>query len=128
MEKDVPPNARLGEAIRAAREASGLSLREVAERSGISKAMLSYMERGAVMTPDPRKLATLADVLGVDASELMEPAGYGRTANLPTFTPYLRTKYKDLPPAARDELNASFQRIAAKYGYDPDGPPPGADE
>ena len=47
---------------------------------------------------------------------------------LPSFTPYLRSKYRDMPLEARKEIEQSFGEIAKKYGYDGSGPLPGEDE
>ena len=40
------PDRRIGERVKALREATGLSLRDLAERSGVSAPMLSQVERG----------------------------------------------------------------------------------
>ena len=42
----IPQNGALGTRVRALREAMGLSLRDLAERSGVSPPMLSQVERG----------------------------------------------------------------------------------
>ena len=45
---------------------------------------------------------------------------------LPSFRPYLRAKYHDLPPDAITELERNFADIARRYGTD--GPQDGEDE
>lgn len=120
----------LEEILRDAREAKGLSLRDVAERTGISRSHLGYLETGQRERPDPRVLRLLADLYGLALSDLYLAAGYDLPDKLPTFTPYLRSRYHDLPKAAQHELQDSFRRITAKYGYDADvsGPADGEDE
>ena len=61
-------------------------------------------------------------------ADLYAAAGYPTPTELPSFTPYLRSKYGGLPPEARAELQETFQRLSEKYGYDGDGPADGEDE
>lgn len=111
-----------------ARERHGFSARELAKRSGVAASNIVRLERGEIARPTTETLDALATALGLDSARLYEAAGYQRPAALPTFTPYLRSKYSGLPPAARAELASSFTTIAEKYGYDPAGPAPGQDE
>lgn len=64
----MPPfeSAReLGEAIRAARERCGISLREFARRTGLSAAFISDVERGAIRSPvNEETIIHMAEVLG----------------------------------------------------------------
>jgi transcriptional regulator with XRE-family HTH domain len=106
----------------------GLSAREVADRSGMADSNVLRLEQGAIANPRPETLKSLADVLDLDLSDLYTAAGYVQPQGLPSFEPYLRSKYSDLPASARRELEQSFARIAAKHGYDPNGPRPGEDE
>lgn len=119
---------RLGETIRAARESKALSIRDVADQAGVGRSTLLELEQGKVATPNPTTLAALAQVLSLRLADLYATAGYTPPKGLPTFAPYLRSKYADLPPAAQAELSRSFEHIAKKYGYDADGPAPGQDE
>jgi ribosome-binding protein aMBF1 (putative translation factor) len=50
--------------LRAARESAGLSLDEVASRSGIDKAQLSRLENGKVLDPRPSTLSRYARAIG----------------------------------------------------------------
>ncbi len=111
-----------------ARERQGISARELAKRSGVAASNIVRLERGEIARPNTETLDALASALDLDGARLYEAAGYQRPAALPTFTPYLRSKYSGLPPAARTELETSFAKIAEKYGYDPAGPAPGQDE
>ena len=77
----VPPEERddggltvqLGAAIRAAREARGLSLREVARRVGVSPSFVSQVETGKA-NPSVGTLYSLVGVLGTSLDELMGEA------------------------------------------------------
>lgn len=120
----------LAKLVTAARSDAGLSLQQLEQATGVAKTTLYDLEHGVVRNPRPAVLAALAAPLGVPLADLYAAAGYEAPKGLPTFSPYLRSKYKDLPPEARDELADAFQRITAKYGYSADGsgPAPGQDE
>lgn len=119
---------QLAEVISSARKAKGLSTRAVAAEIGLDQSNIVRLENGAVTTPKPSVLAGLARVLDLDLADLYALAGYTKPSELPAFTPYLRSKFADLPEAAQAELERSFTRIAKKYGYTANGPVPGEDE
>lgn len=122
------PATKLGKMLKKAREANGLSAREVAIRSGMADSNVLRLEQGGIANPRPETLKSLADTLQLDLSDLYSAAGYLQPQGLPSFAPYLRSKYADLPASAHREIEQSFTRIAAKHGYDPNGPKPGEDE
>ncbi|MBL4918861.1 helix-turn-helix transcriptional regulator [Tabrizicola sp. DMG-N-6] len=65
--------SRLAEGLRAARKARGLSLDAVAGLSGVSRSMVSQIERGE-SSPTVATLWNLTRALGVDFAGLVEPA------------------------------------------------------
>lgn len=125
---NTPPKTSFGHLIRAAREAAGLSLRDVAAEADVSKSMLGKLEQDEIQSPNPRLLEALAPTLGIELIDLYSAAGYVPAKGLPNFSPYLRSKYRDLPPEARTEIEASFTEIASRYGIAERGPAPGEDE
>ena len=65
-----------GERIRELRKASGLTQREFAEQLGIDFTYVSKIENGRIDVPPSEQLITrMADLLGVDANELLVLAG-----------------------------------------------------
>lgn len=60
----------LGDQIRTARHRLGLSQRQLAEKSGVSRNFLSLVERGATGF-EVLRLVYLADGLGIDPAELL---------------------------------------------------------
>jgi XRE family transcriptional regulator, fatty acid utilization regulator len=66
---------RIGPAIRAHREAEGLSQAAVARRAGIHAAMLSRIERDERSDPYFSTVAKVAAVLGLSLDELAAEAG-----------------------------------------------------
>src|SRR5512137_359020 len=74
----------VGERLRAARVAAGLTGREVLERAGIDPGNLSRMERSK-RTPTVEVLERLAALYGVSLAELLGP----ETEGAPTWRPRL---------------------------------------
>lgn len=70
------PTMGLGEAIRAARDRTGLSTQAAAERARISPAYFNKLEAGRVGTPSPRVLHRLSAVIDVPYWTLMHLADY----------------------------------------------------
>ena len=118
----------LGRQLRARREALGLSLRDLAERAETTDTTVIRLEQGAYAAPAPDKLSRIADALGLSLADVFALAEYVVPDELPTFAPYLRSKYRDLPAPAVDELERSFKRITKRHGFDPNGPTAGEDE
>lgn len=117
---------RIGAFIRERREALGISQREFVRRSGVAN--ITRLEHGGTPTPRTDTLQAVADALGISLAELVAA---GRPEELPTLTPYLRTKYGQMPEAALQELQDYLAKLTAKHGLTADafnGPKPGEDE
>ncbi|GGB42537.1 hypothetical protein GCM10011409_20140 [Lentibacillus populi] len=69
---------KFGDYIKKAREQKGLSLREAANRSGISHPYLSQLENGKTKNPNPSRktVIKLTDGLGISRVEALRIAGY----------------------------------------------------
>jgi hypothetical protein len=68
------------------------------------------------------------DVLGLSLADVYARAGYAAPSDLPALTPYLRTKYGQLPESATDAIATYAARLAKRHGVDLTGPAPGEDE
>jgi transcriptional regulator with XRE-family HTH domain len=68
--KTADPVVQAGRRVRALREARGLSLRDLADRSGVSAPMLSQVERGDT-SPTLAVAAKIAAGLGLSLSQLL---------------------------------------------------------
>ncbi len=119
---------RLGEWLRERRQAAGLSTIQLAKAVGTTDGTISRIEQGAFAAPDPHKLSRIAEALGLSLADVYAMADYAVPSDLPSFEPYLRRKYRDMPTEAVDDLDKAFERIARKHGYNPDGPQLGEDE
>jgi transcriptional regulator with XRE-family HTH domain len=118
----------LGTYIKREREAKGWSIRALGRESDIRDTTIMRIERGETTAPEPDILEKLAKALETPLSDLYDLAGYAIPTELPSMPAYLRTKYRDLPEPARDELNSYLEHLRQKYGLDEHGPKDGEDE
>lgn len=122
---DITP--RLARRVHALREASGLSLDALAERSGVSRSAISLIERGQ-SSPTAVVLDRLAAALGVTLASLFEadaaartaaPAPLARVAEQPVWTDpasgYVRRNVSPAWPSPIQLVDVRFppgQRVA----------------
>jgi len=125
---ESPHVKEIGRRIRDRRQELGMSKRELGRLAGIENSTIVRLEQGAFANPQPDTLRRIAEVLELPLADLYALADYVVPAELPTFKPYLRSKYRSLPAAAREDLNKAFERIIRKHGSVPDGPNAGEDE
>jgi len=120
------PN-RLADLIRERRQEFGWSQGALAVRAGIDKSIIARIEAGITTNPRRDTLASIVRALGLRQDDVLSdvPAMPGQ---LPAFQPYLRAKYGDLPPEARERLARMFAEVRAEYDSSPGGPAQGEDE
>jgi transcriptional regulator with XRE-family HTH domain len=118
----------LGRLLRKRRQEVGLSTIELAKKVGTTDGTITRIEQGAFAAPAPDKLSRITEALGLSLADVFALAEYAIPSELPSFQPYLRTKYRDLPAEAVEQLERSFQRLAKRHGFDPAGPALGEDE
>jgi transcriptional regulator with XRE-family HTH domain len=118
----------LGHHLRSRREELGLSVRDVEGLSGVDDGTIVRIEQGAFAAPAPDKLSRIAEALDLSLADVFALADYAIPSELPSFQPYLRSKYRGLPPEAVEQLDRAFQRLAKRHGLDAAGPAPGEDE
>jgi transcriptional regulator with XRE-family HTH domain len=112
---------RLGDALKSAREAAGLSIRRAAERAQIHHEGLRRIERGE-QQPMPETLLRLASSFELDEADLFALAGYRLPERLPNLPAYLRAKYR-MPDEAAEQLTSYFGYLQDKYDIEPKGDP-----
>jgi hypothetical protein len=74
------------------------------------------LEHGDILAPQPDTLKALAAALNVPVTDLFTVADWLPKNELPTFIPYMRSKYKELPEEAVEEMERFFARLAKKHG------------
>jgi transcriptional regulator with XRE-family HTH domain len=79
------------------------------------------LEQGLFAAPRPDKLSRIAEALGMSLADVFAFAEYVVPGDLPSFHPYLLSKYPDMPQGAVDELLREFDRITREYDYAVEG-------
>jgi transcriptional regulator with XRE-family HTH domain len=110
---------KLGELIRSAREARGLSLRALETETGLARTWLVYLEAGRSLEPLPDRLAKVAEALDIDPARIDRASGNYLARSLPTVRTYFRSKDK-VTQAELDELERVIAEVHAKYGHEPE--------
>src|SRR5436309_1028001 len=119
---------RFGAWLRQRRKEAGVTTTGLAKQIGIPDATITRIEQGEFLAPSPEKLRRIAEGLNLSLADVYAMAGYAAPSELPSFQPYLRRKYEDMPAAAERDLERAFRAIIKRHGYDPEGPKPGEDE
>ncbi len=115
----------LGHYLRQHREAAGLSARGLADIVGVDNSQIVRLEGGRVSHPKADLLGRIAEAVQAPIMDVLTMAGYPTPKGLPSLRPYMRAKYRDLPPEAIDELEAFIATLNARHHS---GPQPGEDE
>ena len=110
--------ARLAELLRRKRQDAGLTAREVARRAGVDVGTVTRIELAQIPRPRPDSLRAIGEVLSIPAADLFAATDWLPREELPSFRPYLRTKYRELPPEAVAEIEGLFDRLARDHGSD----------
>lgn len=103
-ESDYELDRRLGARLRAARLRQGLTLEAMSERTGVSRAMISRVERGE-SSPTAALLVRLGSGLGLTLSALLDEG--------PTQGPLAR---RDAQPVWRDPASGYLRRNVSPRG------------
>lgn len=125
---------RLGERVRAYREALGYTPSDLAKKSGVSRSYLYQVESGA-SSPTQEKLSALATALGVAITDLLGIASaesasgdvpdslmeYARHAHLPPTDVAMlaNIRYRGKQPTTVDGWRALYSIIKATAGEEP---------
>ena len=119
---------QFGDYLRKHRTDQHLNVRALAARAGVDHTTLVRLERGENRTPRPDTLKGIATALGLPMADVFALANYVVPYDLPSFSPYLRAKYGDLPAAAIADLDSYFRDLVDQHHLDLKGPAPGEDE
>jgi Zn-dependent peptidase ImmA (M78 family)/DNA-binding XRE family transcriptional regulator len=84
----------IGERLKMSRRMSGLSQRELAEKTGVSATAISKYERG-IITPGSGVLLKLCDILGIKPEYLLRPDDYAVKLRAPSFRKFNMTKKEE---------------------------------
>lgn len=116
----------LAKYLRIQREAANVSQRSIAKVAGVDQSQIVRLEQGLVLNPRPEVLAAYAESTGVPIADLFAMAQMPVARGLPTLRPYLRAKYRELPPEDADKIEAFVEELMRQHATR--GPAPGEDE
>lgn len=114
--------------IREARTEKGYSATQLARQAGIQPSTVTRLEAAQLQHPQPETLVSIARVLELPVTDLFACLNWMPKEQLPSFTPYLRAKYGELPDEVQEKLERDFIKVVQRYGYECNGPQPGQDE
>lgn len=107
----------IGATLRGLRKASGLTLKDVEEKSGVSNAYLSQLETGKITSPGPQIITKIAPAYGLSVDQMLRLAGYtDLTGDLPDLTPvpaWVREAADVLTPDDWGALRPTVEWLAA---------------
>lgn len=109
QDNETPPSS-LAEVLTRLRLEAGLTMYQLAHRSGVSRGQLSRMESGEARHPAPATLQRLARALDVEPEEFYDAAWQDNGGPLPSPAVYFRSKYR-LSDDQIAELEASVKQI-----------------
>jgi transcriptional regulator with XRE-family HTH domain len=107
----TPKHTQFGKLLAKRRKAAGLTLKEVADAVGVTKANVYQWEAGNWL-PEPGLLEPLAQAIDSSYEELFTRAGYD-PKTLPKPEPYLRTLYPNASARNMNEAKRLFERMDA---------------
>ena len=107
-EAELDVNGRIAQRVRELRQAQGLTLEQLSERCGVSRSMISVVERGE-SSPTASLLDKLAAGLGVNLSALFEAAREGATSPLAR---------RETQPEWRDPASGYLRRNLSPPGFE----------
>lgn len=120
MERDT--RNQFGKYIKQLRQGRRLSIRELANKTGIDSGALTRIEHGKVGTPRPETLKALAKALDTRLADMFARAGYTTPTELPDLATYLRLRYSHLSEEACASAEKYLHWLIDKHGPSGDSP------
>lgn len=106
----------LGWVIRRRRADQGMTIAQLAERSGLSVGQIHKLENDKVQKVNPAHLALLAEPLDIPVYRLWAVAGFRTPQELSDLTEDFEEKLAQLPRAALERLGLYVDRLRAEQG------------
>lgn len=105
---------KVGSLIADGRAKKELSLRELAQLTGIPPTTITRIEQGNYRQPAPDNLARLVDALEIDPARIDRASGNYLANSLPSVGTYFRSKEKASPEEVT-EIEAAVRAIRKKH-------------
>jgi hypothetical protein len=81
---------------------------------------INRLEAGTISASRPDKLTRIAENLNLNLADVFAMVGYAVPRQLPTYLPYMRAKYPDLPQEAIDEMATHLRILAERHAVNID--------
>ena len=107
-------NKPLGTLVRRLRQEAGLSMFELAKRSGYDRSNLRRLEEGAINAIAPDTARKLADALDADVEEFYEAIWEADKTYLPSLPTFFRHKYHNLTSEQIAEVEGLVDQMQAR--------------
>ena len=115
MSEESAPS-HLAAVVRQLRTEAGLSLYELAKRSGINRAKLARIESGEIRRPTQETINSLARALQTEPEVLYDSVWQDSDQPLPSAAIYFRSKYQ-LNEAQIRQLEASLREVTGEESH-----------
>lgn len=100
---------RLGDVLRQRRQDLRLTLREAAERAGVSNPYLSQIETHKITSPSPSVLKKISDLYSIPYNRLLELAGHPPASNSRSVAFRTSTGYTEITKQEEKQLYEYLQ-------------------
>ncbi|MFF0492858.1 helix-turn-helix domain-containing protein [Nocardia sp. NPDC004068] len=108
------------------RRVLNLSSKEVAKRAKLDYTTYWRIETGVVAKPQVENITAIARALNLSCTDLFALLGWLPSDELPSISPYLQTRYSELPVEAHQRIRGYLVALTEQYGvsfdidpYDP---------
>lgn len=109
-----PSSNPLGPFLKSTRRSVGLSLRDVEAKTDITNGYLSQIENQLISKPSPNVLFSLAELYGIDYSDLLERAGH-RVPGAPAGASVQGESLNGIPLRALEDLSEAEKTDLMDY-------------
>jgi len=107
---------RLGDVLRQRRKTLGLTLREAAQKAGVSNPYLSQIETHKILSPSPSVLKKLSDLYSIPYNRLLELAGHPPASNSRPIVFRTSTGYMEITRQEEKQLREYLQFLRMRRG------------
>ncbi|MEU4706747.1 helix-turn-helix transcriptional regulator [Nocardia salmonicida] len=93
-----------------------LSSKEVAIRAQLDHSTYWRIETGMVHRPQAENIMAIARALDLSCTDLFALLGWLPSDELPSISPYLQTRYSELPTEAHQRIRGYLVALTEQYG------------
>lgn len=107
---------RLANLIRSERARLNMTIVDVAKLADVDRTTITRLENGQLESPRIKTVANVGRALSIPTADLFPTTDAYAANDLPSLTPYLRTKYANLSESDIEELDTFRKQLEARHG------------